>query len=66
MLTTNQPRRAYKPEEVGDLLGVSRSTVYRIMAEGLLGSIKVGGSRRITGEQLDRYLAARQDGNGAA
>jgi predicted transcriptional regulator len=36
MLSVNQTR-AYKPEEVGDLLGVSRSTVYRsIMAEGLL------------------------------
>ena len=66
MLSVNQARRAYRPEEVGDLLGVSRSTVYRIMGEGLLDSIKVGGSRRITGEQLDRYLAGRGAGGDAA
>jgi len=66
MLTVNQARRAYRPEEVGDLLGVSRSTVYRLMGEGALESIKVGGSRRVTDEQLDRYLASLEASAGAA
>ena len=66
MLSVNQTRRAYRPEEVGDLLGVSRSTVYRLMGDGLLESVKVGGSRRITDEQLDRYLATLEASVGAA
>lgn len=54
-----EPRRAYRPEEVGELLGLSRSTVFRLLASGDLGSIKVGASRRVTVEQLDAYLAAQ-------
>jgi excisionase family DNA binding protein len=66
MLPVNQARRAYRPEEVGDLLGVSRSTVYRLMGEGVLESVKVGGARRVTDEQLDRYLASLEASVGAA
>lgn len=58
MLSANQTRRAYRPEEVGDLLGVSRSTVYRLLGEGVLGSIKVGGSRRVTQEQIEDFMAS--------
>ena len=56
-----ETRRVYKPEEVGDLLGISRSSVYRLMGEGVLKSIKVGGSRRITAEQLDDYIARQTE-----
>lgn len=58
MNPTMDARRIYKPEQVGDVLGVSRSTVYRLMSDGSLESIKVGASRRITAEQLDAFLAA--------
>ena len=60
MATTpvTEHRRAYKVEEVAELLGLSRNTVFRLLKRGELQSIKVGGSRRITVEQLDRYLAA--------
>ncbi len=49
-------QRAFAVEEVGGMLSVSRSTVFRLIAAGELESIKVGGSRRVTREQLDRYL----------
>lgn len=60
MTTTpaTEQRRAYKVEEVAELLGLSRNTVFRLLKAGDLKSIKVGGSRRITVEQLDAYLAA--------
>ena len=66
MLSVNHQRRAYRPEEVGDQLGVSRSTVYRLMGEGALEPIKVGGSRRVTEDQLDRYVASLESGASAA
>ena len=53
-----ETRRAYRPEEVAELLGVSRSTVFRLMGSGQLQSLKIAGARRVTVEQLDRYLAA--------
>ena len=56
----NETRRAYRAEEVAELLGVSRSTVYRLMGEGLLASVKVGGSRRITLDQLNAYVSVLQ------
>ena len=60
-MTTTQVtelRRAYRVEEVAEMIGVSRSTAWRLLASGALESIKVGGSRRITADQLDRFLAA--------
>ncbi len=66
MLADTTARRAYKPEEVASLLGIGRSTIYRLMTSGSLESVKVGGSRRITVEQLDRYLATLEAEHGAA
>ncbi len=64
MATTTETPRAYRPEQVGELLGLSRSTVYRLLRASELSSIKVGGARRITAEQLDAYLARLNAGAG--
>lgn len=49
--------RLYRPEEVADQLRVSRSTVYRLIRDGKLKSVKIGGSRRVSVEQIDDFLA---------
>lgn len=51
------PRLCYTPAEVALLLGVGRTKVYELMSSGQLGSISIGRSRRVTAEELRRFLA---------
>ena len=51
----------FKIEEAAKVLGASRSTVYRLMNSGQLVSIKVGSSRRVTRQALDRFVKAMED-----
>lgn len=44
------------PEEVGDLLGVGRSTVYDLMRLRVLPSVKIGRARRIPTSSLKEYV----------
>jgi excisionase family DNA binding protein len=46
-----------KVPDVVARLGVSRAKVYELMASGELRSVRVGGSRRIHSEDLDRFIA---------
>lgn len=41
-------------------LGISRSTLYRLISSGSLDSIKIRGCRRITRQALDRYIVMCQ------
>lgn len=54
-------QQLFRVEEVGRIAAKSRSAVYVDMKAGLLESLRIGGSRRITREQLDRYLARLVD-----
>ena len=45
--------RLYSPASAAAYLDVGRATIYRLMNEGVLRSIKVGRSRRFTQEALD-------------
>ena len=56
-----------RPAEVADYLRVSRSTVYRLIASGELGTVHVGARRaaRITREALDAYIAKNMEVRGA-
>lgn len=47
----------YTPVEAAHALGVSRSTIYVLMAGGHLPSLRIGASRRIPAEGLRRYIA---------
>jgi len=49
-------KKALSPEEVAELLGVSRSTIYREMSRGKLPSTKVGARRLIMLPDLEAYL----------
>ena len=43
-------------KEAQDLLGVSRSYVYRLMDKGVLESRKIGNARRVVAESLRNIL----------
>ncbi len=46
----------YRVNEVAADLSLSRSTVYALVRSGVLPSVRIGGSRRIRGEDLARYV----------
>ncbi|WP_128381090.1 helix-turn-helix domain-containing protein [Streptomyces cavernae] len=46
----------YKPEEAAAVLRFGRSTVYELMAEGVLKYVKRGRSRRIRRSDLEAYV----------
>jgi excisionase family DNA binding protein len=56
----------YTPVEAAHALGISRSTVYVLMASGDLPSVRIGSSRRISADALRRYvtLLSSDDGSG--
>ena len=49
-------RHAYTPTEAAQVLGICRASVYNLMSRGELRSVKLGGSRRIPVEEIDRLL----------
>ena len=46
----------YRPEEAAEVLRFGRSTVYDLMAEGVLKYVKQGRSRRIRRSDLEAYV----------
>ena len=66
---TNGPtveKLLYIPVEAAHALGVSRSTIYVLMAGGNLPSVRIGASRRIPAEGLRRYIAQLATGTTAS
>ncbi|MGI6036887.1 MAG: helix-turn-helix domain-containing protein [Limnochordia bacterium] len=49
-------KRGFSPGEVAQILGVSRTTIYREMKKGRLTSVKVANRRIITQHDLENYL----------
>ena len=50
------PRLLLTPEEAAQALGIGRTKLYRLLHEGFLPSVRIGGSRRISTEALDRFV----------
>jgi excisionase family DNA binding protein len=50
------PRLLLKPEEAAIALGVSRSTLYELLAAGAVESVHIGKSRRVPLAALERYV----------
>lgn len=50
------PRLAYKFPEAAQRLGVSRTTMYELVNEGAVRAITYGGVRRITEDELVRFV----------
>jgi excisionase family DNA binding protein len=51
------PRQAYSIREFGDMLGISRPTVYDLIAAGKLRTVMVGARRLIPATEIGRILA---------
>lgn len=49
----------YTPLEVADYLHVSRGTIYNLLKNGEIESVKVGRNRRFTAGHVKKYLASR-------
>jgi excisionase family DNA binding protein len=54
-------QRLYTVPEAAAVLGLSRATVYRLMGEGRLESVRVGRARRIPQEAIDELVAELRD-----
>jgi excisionase family DNA binding protein len=52
---------AYTMEQVGELLGLSRSTVALMIRDGTIKSVKLGGARRVFRADLDTYIASARE-----
>lgn len=50
-------RLLVRPERAADMLDISRSMVYRLIAEGRLPSVLIGKSRRVPVDELRRWIA---------
>jgi excisionase family DNA binding protein len=50
------PKRFYRPDELAAMFEVSRDTVYRWIARGLIRSVRIGGSMRIPADEMERVL----------
>jgi excisionase family DNA binding protein len=48
--------RLLRPDQVGEILNISRAGVYRLLAEGQLTGLKVRGSIRILEDSINEYI----------
>lgn len=48
--------RLYRIDEVATQLQLGRATTYRLIARGLLPSVKIGRSRRVAEEDLRAFI----------
>lgn len=51
-----------RPEDAAEAIGVSRSRIYELMGAGTIPSVRIGRSRRIAREALERFVESLQDG----
>jgi excisionase family DNA binding protein len=61
----NQPL-LYRVRDAANLLAISETVLYDLIARGEVESLKIGGSRRITRAALEAYIAKQAGGNGHA
>ncbi len=58
-------REVFTPEEVAQLLSLSRKTIYRFIQNGELIAARVGHQYRIPKRHIDLFLASKSTGNEA-
>jgi excisionase family DNA binding protein len=54
---TNTFPRLLNADEVAENLGISKSSVQRLIKTGQITSLKIGSSRRVTEQSLTNYIA---------
>lgn len=58
---SNVQRRGYSALEVAEMLGITRRTVYNLIASGELRSFHIGRAVRIRAEDVDRLVVTGTD-----
>ena len=58
--TTPSGRLLYSPVEAARVLGIGRSTLYVLLADGTIPSVRIGTSRRIRAADLATWTARLQ------
>lgn len=53
---TSKNRLAYPIDEAARLLGVGRTTLYRLVGEGKITAVKIGGRTVVPATELEDYL----------
>lgn len=56
-LRTDMQRKTYKVNEVAGILGIGRTTIYKLINQGELQRIKLGASTLIAADSLDALLS---------
>lgn len=52
------PQLAYSPTEAAKVLGIGRSTLFKLLANGDLSARKLGTRTLLSTDELQRYLAS--------
>ncbi len=52
-----EPVVLYTPQQVAEILNISRSHLYTVMADKKIKSITIGRSRRFTPEQINNFVS---------
>lgn len=55
-MDTDTGQLLFRPEESAEMLRVSRSRLFELLASGELRSVQIGRSRRIPREALESYV----------
>jgi excisionase family DNA binding protein len=55
-IPTQAPRLLLTVQEAADALGVGRSTMYGLILDGVVESVRIGRLRRVPADALPRYL----------
>mgnify|MGYP001092158513 CR=1 FL=1 len=56
--TIDRDRIAYRPVEAADVLGVSRATIYKLIAEGAIPARRLATRTLILRSDLERFAAS--------
>ena len=53
-------KRIYTVEEIQDILGVSKTSAYRLVKSGMFHIVKVGGQYRVSKKSFDTWLEGQE------
>lgn len=53
-------RLAYRPDDGAEAIGVGRTTMYKLLADGEIESIKVNRNRLIPADALHRFIERKR------
>jgi excisionase family DNA binding protein len=56
---TEMDKMLLRPAEVAEVLGIGRSKAYELIGSGVIPSIRIGSSVRVTAEGLRAWIAAQ-------